>query len=117
MKKDLSNFAGIDCATTEYAPLGDAEIVILSAARRFLREGEVCIYPDIPSDKLATARGRCKVPHGCRTLVLIDCSLVGSAKYCVLVGSSGIYFRHFFDKGSLRYDDLASLDSRRSIFA
>jgi hypothetical protein len=110
VKKDLRNSAEIECAAIEDAPLGDLENAILSAARRFLQEGEVYIYPDIPSDKLATARRKCDVPLGCRTLVLIDCSLTGSAKYCVVIGSSGIYFRHFCDKGSLSYDDLSGLE-------
>jgi hypothetical protein len=110
VKKDLRNFAEIECAAIDGVPLDNLENTIVSAARRFLREGEVYIYPDIPPDRLATARRKCNVPHSCRVLVLIDCSLLGSAKYCVLIGSSGMHFRHFLDKGSLSYDEFMDLD-------
>ncbi len=52
------------------------------------------ITPNIPSQKLNTACLNCHVPHGEPILGLIDHTVFGSAKKCLLIGTQGIYFRN-----------------------
>lgn len=50
------------------------------------------IAPDIPARKEHGAREGCAVPEDDKVLVLVDCTLLGSAKRSLVFGMKGLYF-------------------------
>lgn len=60
------------------------------------RHGSSGLYvaPYIVPNVLETARQSCATPADEQVLAVLDATLLGSAKNCFLVGSSGVYFRN-----------------------
>jgi hypothetical protein len=73
------------------------------ALAQFAGNPDVHLAPSIPQDKLTNARGECGVPDKETIALLIDCTIWGSAKDCVLFGSRGIYYRNSGSEGFLPY--------------
>ncbi len=67
---------------------------IRSALDRFRGESGLYIDPDIPPKKIANARITTQIPSDERVLGLIDCTLFGSAKNCILFGERWLYLHN-----------------------
>jgi hypothetical protein len=52
------------------------------------------ISPDIPPGKLANARQVCVTPPEEQVFALVDSTVLGGAEKCLLVGSTGVFFRN-----------------------
>ena len=67
--------------------------------------GETSLYldPEIPPKKLANARTATQIPSDERVLGLIDCTLFGSAKNCVLFGERWLYVHNSWTASPHRY--------------
>jgi serine/threonine protein kinase len=71
------------------------------------------LSPYIPANKLQAACLTCQVPHGESILGLIDHTVFGSAKKCLLFGAQGIYFHNDWTSAAsgmffVSYSDLVS---------
>lgn len=76
--------------TDELGPSAEDIIRILSA---YLPQSGLFVAPAIPEKKLTNVKGSCPIPDAVSVLGLIDFSLFGSAKSCLVFGCHGIYFR------------------------
>jgi hypothetical protein len=65
---------------------------ILAVLRGFQPQDGFHVYPKIPERKLKNAVERCRVHPMENVLALIDCTVFGSAKNCVLITSGGLYY-------------------------
>lgn len=65
---------------------------ILEVLRRFQPQDGLHVHPKIPERKLKNALERCRVHPMETVLALIDCTVFGSAKNCVLITSGGLYY-------------------------
>jgi len=70
------------------------EAAITACLKRKLPQDGLFVTPDIPRKKLANARSACKVGPQERIIGLIDCTVFGSAKNCLLFGCGVVYFRN-----------------------
>jgi hypothetical protein len=52
------------------------------------------IVTEIPGEKLKNARKKCKIPEEETVLGLLDLTVKGSAKNCLVFGTKGIYFHN-----------------------
>jgi hypothetical protein len=71
------------------------------------------VEPDIPTKKLSNARRSCGLPEKERILALVDCTLLGSAKNCLLFGPEAIHYHNDWSSkspgaGMIPYSELAS---------
>lgn len=65
---------------------------ILEVLKRFQPQDGMHVHPKIPERKLKNALERCRV-HPMETILsLIDCTVFGSAKNCILITSGGLYY-------------------------
>ena len=75
-----------------------AEDAVIDALLDALREHEDAdgfyMIPSIPEKKLKNAQAKCDVPEDEAIVALIDTTVMGSAKNCVLIGSSGIWYHN-----------------------
>lgn len=70
---------------------------------------KIYLRPEIPTTKLVNARDTCKVPTKEEILGLIDCSVFGSAKNCILFGIRAIYYHQTSTApGMIAYSDFPS---------
>lgn len=77
---------------------------------RLQPQADLYVAPGIPRDKLMNAREKCAVPEGEHILGLIDCTLFGSAKDCVLFGEKAIYYHNVAGgEGKILYSYLPRL--------
>jgi hypothetical protein len=69
------------------------------------------VGPDIPPSKLANARASCGITEDTRVVGLIDITVFGSAKDCMLFGVDRVWYRSKIasSSGSILYTDLASI--------
>jgi len=79
------------------------------------------LAPNIPARKLANAIEACGVPAEEQPLALVDCSMCGSAKDCLLFGRHAIYYHNpwFGNKpgpGSIPYRDFGDRTFERKWF-
>jgi len=58
------------------------------------------VSPNVPSNKLNTASQSCEVPAGEEIYALVDATVSGKAKNCLLIGSSGIYVHNGWEGNS-----------------
>jgi hypothetical protein len=65
---------------------------ILEVVRRFQPQDGMHVHPKIPERKLKNALERCRVHPMETVLALIDCTVFGSAKNCILITSGGLYY-------------------------
>ena len=72
----------------------DIESQILPVLQKHRSANGLFIAPDIPQDKLKTAMLNCNVPGHEEIAALIDCTVWGSAKNCLLVGLFGLYMHN-----------------------
>jgi hypothetical protein len=68
----------------------DAVIAVL---KKHLCKG-LFITPDIPPKKLSTARESCNIAPDYEALALVDATVFGSAKNCLVVTTGGVYTRN-----------------------
>jgi len=73
--------------------LDDAE-ALERVLERFGSEEDCYVGAEIPESKLARGRSRCQVPLDETIVALVDCTVMGSAKYCLLIGLEAIYYRN-----------------------
>jgi hypothetical protein len=71
------------------------------------------VEPNIPPKKLFNAKKSCGLAEEEHILALIDCSVFGSAKQCLLIGSKGIYYHNDWNAtrpgtGEIPYSEFAS---------
>ncbi len=66
---------------------------------------DLFVVPDIPAHKLSNAMESIQLPDLDSPLGLVDCTIWGSAKDCVVIGSRGIYFTNLDRDGFLPYSD------------
>ena len=78
---------------------------VLAVLRKFTSAPALYIHPDIPSDKLANASAKCKVVSS-DILALLDNTVFGSAKDCLLFGDDRIYWHDVTHSGMLRYAEI-----------
>lgn len=78
--------------------------VILPVLRAFPQR-DFYVESEIPPKKLAKAIKACNVPNNERILGLIDCTVLGSAKNCLLLGRDGIYYRSASGPNMIKYSD------------
>jgi len=69
------------------------EKVVLGVLASVTAKGQLCVYPDIPPSKLATAIARCDVPKSEKILALIPTDLLRSGRCAILFGRDAIYSR------------------------
>ncbi|MEM7274004.1 MAG: toll/interleukin-1 receptor domain-containing protein [Actinomycetota bacterium] len=96
-----------DDEPAEVEPTGGLDRSIIEAVRSTGHAGGTDLHfdPSIPDGKLAKARESSQVPDDERILVLVDCTVFGSAKDCVLFGRSAIYAYHMnADVNPIRVD-------------
>jgi hypothetical protein len=74
--------------------LPSMEAGILRVLRSFQPQLDLFVHPEIPARKLNNARESCAIPPGEKVLGLIDCTIFGSAKDCVVFGGSFLYYYH-----------------------
>jgi len=67
---------------------------IVSILESHLPQTDLFVTPNIPTKKLSNAIRSCEVPPTERILGLIDCTVMGSAKNCLLFGRNGVYFHN-----------------------
>lgn len=70
----------------------DQSIVQLLAM--YLPQSDLFVTPNIPPKKLANAVRTCRVPFTQRILGLMDCTVFGSGKNCLLFGCDGVYYHN-----------------------
>ena len=85
---------------------------ILELIKRYLPQDGLSVAPQIPDKKLANAVAKCELPPAERVLGLIDCTVFGSAKNCLLFGAEGIYFHNDWSgkspgRGFIPYEEFA----------
>lgn len=83
---------------------------ILRALKKHLPQDGLFVAPDIPVKKLNAARRSCRVPSSEQILGLIDCTTLGSAKNCLLLGRHAAYFHNAWSgkssgAGTIPYED------------
>jgi hypothetical protein len=76
------------------------------------------ISPNIPSNKLSTALQTCEVPSDEEILALVDATVSGKAKNCLLIGTQGIYVHNGWEGNTpgryfISYDLLVDLPVTR----
>lgn len=71
-----------------------AQKTALSATLRRHSARGLFIAPNIPLGKINNARRTCAVPQDDEILGLVDATALGSAENCLLVSSSGVFFRN-----------------------
>ncbi len=86
---------------------------IIGLLRVCLPQSDLFVAPDIPAKKLGSAMAQCRLPEGERVLGLIDCTVFGSAKDCVVFGGKGLYYHlggstRPAGAGVILYEDFAS---------
>lgn len=79
---------------------------------------DMYLAPTIPPKKLENARRTCVTPLDEKIIALIDASSLGGAEYCLLVGSSGIYFNNDWagdppGRTYLSYADIQNAEIKR----
>jgi hypothetical protein len=57
-------------------------------------DADFYVAPNIPKSKLANARKSCEVPENDEVLALINSTVFGGAKNCLLVTTSGVFVRN-----------------------
>ena len=72
----------------------DFETVLLPIFEKYRGKDSFHVAPDIKEKKLLNAFDSCKVPDFEQIAALVDCTVMGSAKDCLLIGSFGIYFHN-----------------------
>ena len=111
-----------DSPVTHQAPtleaLGAWEKDVLSVLSGFLPQDGLYLAPDIPAKKLSNARGKCSVPESESVLGLVDFTMFGSAKSCLLIGGSGIYYHNGFGAGGglVQYSEFPNREFKRTGF-
>ena len=70
------------------------DLQILDLIRSLLPQDGLFVEPDVPPKKLANATRACALPPTERVLAVIDCTVFGSAKNCLVFGCEGIYFHN-----------------------
>jgi ATP-dependent 26S proteasome regulatory subunit len=73
--------------------------------RRFQGQPDFFLAPDIPHQKLANAALSLNLPDAVEVAALVDCTVFGSAKDAVVIGSTAIYYRNCGKDGFLPYSD------------
>ena len=88
---------------------------VLSVLEKVAAADGVYVYPDLPANKIENAIQTSKIPPYEEILGLVDCTVFGSAKDCMVFGIKGIYFHNpgstLPEQGMVPYEDL----SRQSI--
>jgi hypothetical protein len=89
------------------------EQAILDLLKSFAALDGLFVEPDIPAKKLSNARRSCGLPEKSRILALVDCTLLGSAKSCLLFGPEAIHYHNDWSSkspgaGKIPYSELAS---------
>jgi len=69
------------------------EVALLNALRLHKSPG-FYVAPEIPPNKLANARESCNVAADHQVLALVDATIWGNAKNCLLVTTGGVYIRN-----------------------
>lgn len=74
--------------------------------------------PDIPAKKLANAREACAVAAETCIVGLLDTSMFGSAKECILFGEDRLWYRQRSQPapGSISYTDLTTMAWQHGTF-
>jgi parallel beta-helix repeat protein len=87
----------------------DVDEEIKCVLNRFQQLADFFVNPNIPSGKLSNAMESCrtkaKMPNWEQALALLDCTVFGSAKNCVVFARKGIYFTNHDTSGSILYRD------------
>lgn len=88
------------------APLS---LKILNLLKGMLPEDGLFVSPDIPSKKLRNAAYSCGFQKNEKVLGVIDCTVFGSAKNCILFGTKGVHYHNGLSsktpgKGFISYD-------------
>jgi len=81
----------LEADSTDLQDLNDPLLKLLSLYKEL---SDVYMNPSIPDKKLANARQTCEVPESETVLLLINHTVFGSAKNCLLITSNGIYFHN-----------------------
>jgi hypothetical protein len=85
--------------------------VLLEVLRRFEGPDGYYVAPNVPKKKASNAAVRCELA-GERVLALVDCTVFGSAKNCLVFGSRAIHYRNDAKApvagGRIDYADLPS---------
>jgi hypothetical protein len=81
---------------------------IFALSKEFAGRQYVYVYPDIPPEKEMNARAVTGVPPDELVWILIDYTVFGGARDCLLAGRHGIFHRGGFWRSSvaIRYEDL-----------
>ena len=81
---------------------------VLNLLKGLLPEDGLFVSPDIPLKKLGNATYSCGFKKDEKVLGLIDCTVWGSAKNCILFGTKGVHYHNGLSKtpgkGFISYD-------------
>src|SRR6201999_1347423 len=69
---------------------------ITKLIKNLLPAQDLYAAPDFPEAKIKNAKESCAIPSDERILGLVDLTVFGSAKNCLLVGTKGIYYHNDF---------------------
>lgn len=71
--------------------------------RKHVTKGTCYFFPEIPQEKLANAREACELLPQEEVVVLVDCTVFGSAKNCILFTKTCLYNRMARETAKLPY--------------
>eukprot|EP00184_Porphyridium_aerugineum_P006450 CAMPEP_0184694440 /NCGR_PEP_ID=MMETSP0313-20130426/2398_1 /TAXON_ID=2792 /ORGANISM="Porphyridium aerugineum, Strain SAG 1380-2" /LENGTH=445 /DNA_ID=CAMNT_0027152735 /DNA_START=12 /DNA_END=1349 /DNA_ORIENTATION=- len=94
---------------------------LLESLKSFQGSLGLYVYPNIPKAKLSNASTSCQVQQGDTILAVLDCTILGSAKNCLVVGVQGIYIHNDWwarqpGRFFVPYDELNDLDVSSTAF-
>jgi hypothetical protein len=103
-------------STAAGQPLNFADS-LTKVLQSFAPQDGLYLLPDIPPKKLRNALSKCDPPTTEQILGLVDCTVFGSAKNCLLFGAEAVYFHNDWSgktsgRGMISYAEFA-----RRIFA
>jgi hypothetical protein len=94
---------------------------VRNSIRQYISSGNLYVSPDIPERKLNNAVRACKVTDHEEMAALIDCTMFGSAKDCILFTNKSIYSKFLDEVSVVPYESLPdigySLESNRIEFS
>jgi len=81
--------------------------IVLKVLNCFLPQKDLFLKPNIPTDKLDSAKHSCRIPYSETVLGLIDLTFTGSAENSLVFTPNGIYYHNGGKSGKLLYSQFA----------
>jgi hypothetical protein len=102
-------FAAVGSDQTLDAWLTKLRDEVLRLSKKFMSHGRLFVAPSIPEDKLVNVRAKCNLSRDEPIWVLLDCTVLGSAKDCVVFTRHGIASHYKGRSILVAYEELPRL--------